>query len=123
MTFDWKEYLIVAQFLNKHLEKRPFSKEAAQRSGVSRAYYAAYCYARNKARDTQNFVPKKGAEDHGRLRDHFRRRKNFVIANILDELRQWRNQCDYDDSVENLDQLINAAIQNAEDIINKLNVD
>ena len=50
MSFDWKEYLNLAYFLSGRREKT-YSPEGGYRSAVSRAYYAAFCYARNHARD------------------------------------------------------------------------
>jgi len=35
----------------------------------------------------------------------------------LDEAREWRNQCDYDDEVEELKAIVQNAIENAEFII------
>ena len=66
MGFDWREYLILAQFLQGHSEIK-YSEEAARRAAVSRAYYAAYCHARNYARDKLNFVPERKGIDHGNL--------------------------------------------------------
>lgn len=40
------------------------------------------------------------ASDHARIREHFRSRGMTRIAGNLDRLRQWRNACDYDDSIE-----------------------
>lgn len=56
MTFNWKEYLEIAKFLkniNDSLSEKnaKFSTEAAYRVAISRAYYAAFCYARNHAKD------------------------------------------------------------------------
>jgi len=42
MNFDWSTYLAVA----RHLSSAPFAtehQEAALRSSISRAYYAAFC--------------------------------------------------------------------------------
>jgi hypothetical protein len=36
------------------------------------------------------------------LRDHFPARREHRLAQGLDRLRQWRNQCDYDADVERL---------------------
>ncbi len=58
MAFDWKEFHSLAQFLES-LQGSNFSAEAALRSSVSRSYYAAFCQARNSARDEQGFIPLK----------------------------------------------------------------
>ena len=61
MNFDWSEYLNLAQ----ELAGRPTSlsnEEARLRSAISRAYYAAFCKARNHLRDNENLLisPPKG---------------------------------------------------------------
>jgi hypothetical protein len=38
----------------------------------------------------------------------------------LDKLRQWRNQCDYDDTVTGLAPLLSSAIAEAQKIFNRL---
>ena len=119
MSFDWKEYLNLAYFLSGRREKT-YSPEGGYRSAVSRAYYAAFCYARNHARDNEGFKPSKSVEDHKKLRSHFRRNRKLEIASYLEDLRQWRNSCDYDDKVENLSQLLRSSLKTAEEIIYKL---
>lgn len=119
MAFDWKEYLDLARYLQGH-GGMSFSQEAAFRSSVSRAYYAAFCYARNYAVNKEGFIPKKTAADHERLRLHFQNRRKSDIADDLGDLRLWRNMCDYDDSVTNIKVLLSSAITQAQEIINKL---
>ena len=64
--------------------------------------------------------------EHTDLRDYYIvlgtvNRKLGDIADNLDELRQWRNFCDYDDDVmQNIDDLANNALDNAREIINAL---
>lgn len=116
MTFDWREYLKLAQYLQGDSE-HSFTKEAASRCAVSRAYYAAFCFARNYARDKQAFVLTGTAQDHALLRKHFQQRKMSEVANQLSELRQWRNFCDYDDTVKNLSMLLESSINEAEKLI------
>jgi hypothetical protein len=98
MPFDWKEYLELARFLQGQTGG-PFAAEAAFRSAVSRAYYAAFGHALQYAADYLGFVPRtrpeEKAQDHGRLRAHMARRRRRQVAETLDDLRQWRNECDY----------------------------
>ena len=119
MAFDWKEYLELARFLQGQ-SGTSYSQEAAYRSAVSRAYYAAFCHARNYARDRENFSPTGRAVDHQLVRKHFQQQGRIIIASELEDLRQWRNTCDYDDNVGNLNQLVQSALQSAQDIIEKL---
>jgi len=55
MAFDWREYFKLSQFLQG--QGVSFTQEAAFRCAVSRAYYAAFCHARNYARDRLGFSP------------------------------------------------------------------
>src|SRR5438045_3292460 len=61
--------------------------------------YAAFCYARNYARDHLGFPPREDAEDHGRLRAHLKQKRRRATADSLDRLREWRNACDYLDEL------------------------
>jgi len=119
MAFDWKEYLSLAYFLDRRSGTN-FSSEASSRAAISRAYYAAFCHARNYARDYDGFVPIMKVKDHEYVREHFRQNGQSNIAMCLDELRQWRNYCDYYDIVYALPQRLKSALQNAQDIIDKL---
>lgn len=119
MAFDWKEYLNLAYFL-EGLSETNFSQEAAFRCATSRAYYAAFCHARNYARDHENFSPTGTVAEHGLVRKHFREKGQIDIASKLEDLRQWRNPCDYDDVVGDLSQKLKSALQNAQEIIGKL---
>jgi hypothetical protein len=119
MAFDWSEYLTLARHLQGQVNGS-FGQEAALRCAISRAYYAAFCHARNYARDCQGFAPTYKAQDHGLVREHFKRRGNVIIATSLDQLRQWRNQCDYDDSIPNLALMCVGSILRAQEIIDFL---
>jgi hypothetical protein len=118
MPFAWIEYLTLARYLQHHVNSG-FAQEAALRCAVSRAYYAAYCHSRNYARDYQGFIPSNLGDDHGRVREHFKKR-NIRVAIALQKLRHWRNQCDYDDTVLGLTQIIQSAIAEAQNIFNRL---
>ncbi len=119
MPFDWKEYLNLARSLQKQ-KGNDYFQEAAFRSAISRAYYSAFCHARNYIRDGEGFIPYNNAMDHSRVRKHFERQRKFDISENLNELRRWRNHCDYEDTVDDLSNLLKDAIQNAQEIINKL---
>jgi len=122
MTFDRTEFLRLARDLQQRADAvgLPFAPEAAKRTAVSRAYYAAFCHARNYAERSLGFQRSGSGQDHASLRTYFRQQNDEVLEEIaahLDEVRTWRNQCDYDDEVEELDAIVRSAIQNAEFII------
>lgn len=120
MSFDWKEFLNFARVLNGEEDVQPVKKETAARCGVSRAYYAAFCYARVYA-NSKGFTPRENAEDHGRLRHWFKERRRYSIASQLDALREWRNACDYDDILDaDFDHMLTNSIRQAQKVIDSL---
>ncbi len=119
MCFHWREYLNLARCLQCK-GWFTYSDEAAYRCAVSRAYYAAFCHARNYARDRQQFPPAYQSEDHWKLRNHFTEQGRPDIANKLEDLHGWRKQCDYDDTVFNICNLVAGALARADEVINEL---
>ena len=94
MTFDWKAFLALAQNLQQQAAASP-EPESLLRSAVSRAYFGAYCHARNYAKDFLKFSPREDADDHGRLRAHLKDKRRKGDADRLEQLRQLRNSADY----------------------------
>jgi len=106
MPFNWKDYKEIADFLKEQGDNGVFS-EASYRSAVSRYYYAAFCHARNYARDGKEinvptYKPSYSGEDHRRIIEHY---KNYfkVFGNVhsnLYRLLELRGECDYNDEVD-----------------------
>jgi uncharacterized protein (UPF0332 family) len=96
MAFQWREFLIIAESLHTSGKGSQLPEEAAYRCVISRAYYAAFCHARDYAELHLGFVPKKKAIDHENLRKHLFRQGMGTISTKLDQLREWRNDSDYD---------------------------
>jgi len=69
MSFDWIDYLKLAQALQANPDI-PGPKEASLRSAASRAYYAAFKSAVNFAR-SEGFEPKYTGEDHWSIKRHY----------------------------------------------------
>ncbi len=63
MAFEWKAYVDLARELEKQA-LGAVDKEALYRTVISRAYYGAFCHARNYAQAKHKFHPKGEAEDH-----------------------------------------------------------
>lgn len=114
--FDWREYLELAKAL-AGMQTAGYSQEAAERSAVSCAYYAAFGCARNYAENALGFTPQAGSEDHRRLREHFRQQGLLRLASDLNRLRAWRNACDYERQVAQLSNYVRVGIQLASTII------
>jgi len=114
--FDWREYLELAKAL-AGIQSAGYCQEAAERAAVSRAYYAAFGWARNYAESELGFVPQSGSEDHRRLREHLRQQGLMRIASDLNRLRAWRNACDYERRVPQLPNYVRNSFQIASNII------
>jgi uncharacterized protein (UPF0332 family) len=118
MTFDWYQYLVLAEYLYDNRDTFP-DREACLRAAISKAYYAAFCSARNYARDFDRLVLDESAQDHGSVKKHYIRApdpKNRQVGNSLDRLRDLRNQADYSDSIEKLEELAKAAISQSKQV-------
>lgn len=122
MAFDWSEYLLFARKISG--EAVCCSEEAELRSAISRAYYAAFCCARNRARDALGFVPSGKGVDHQRVPEFYARRGATDIERWLKALRESRNTCDYFDTMpatsEGLPHMLSMAIADAQAVIGAL---
>lgn len=118
MPFDWSDYLGIARFLDS--DAPPDLVEAAGRCAVSRAYYASFGHARRYASRHLGFKPIFNAKDHERLATHFKTNGRIDVADDLDTMRDWRNNCDYDDTVGVLSLLVLNSFEGAERILQVL---
>jgi uncharacterized protein (UPF0332 family) len=119
MLFDWKEYLDISRYLYGN-SSIPITRESSLRAAVSRAYYAAFCHARNYAIYKFSFEPSGHGTDHSALRRHYAKTRLSAINNPLDHLQQWREQCDYDDEIENIESMCLSAIDAADQVFKRL---
>ena len=122
MSFDWSEYLNLAQELAGQATGTS-SQEAKWRSAISRAYYAAFCEARNHLRDKERHSIPRGVEVHGYVRNQFKKSPDKVrkgVGENLNRLRIDRNKADYDDTVAGLSADTKKALKLAERVISKL---
>jgi len=121
-VFDWRDFLSLAETLGG-IQGSTITvtiEEAAYRSAVSRAYYAAFCHAKAYAVQHLGFRPSNTPSDHGRLAWHFLARGMPLIRQYLDDLRDWRNMCDYDDVVPDLSKKVEDALKEAALVIQAL---
>ena len=121
MTFDWAEYLALAQELAGQAGGAA-GPEARLRSSVSRAYYAAFCNARNFLRDVKHVsIPRENV--HSFVISLFQRgadNNEKKVGADLDRLRRARNQADYDDSLPNVQQVMKSTLLQAQQAISTL---
>lgn len=121
MSFDWSEYLRLAQeLLGQNVY--PAGQEARQRAAASRAYFAAFCEARNRLLAEGHHLPK-GYDVHKAVREQFRASSDKMrkkISQDLHRLRTDRNKADYDDHVQGLAAMAIADVQLSQAVIQKI---
>ena len=124
MNLDWSEYFNLAK------ELAETSKEAELRSAVSRAYYSAFCLARNYWRDIQQ-DPRLSRNKTYDINDHQYVAEEFIhnqsksqtmieIGQNLNRLRKMRNKADYEDIIFYLKKEARTALMLAQNIISAL---
>ncbi len=115
MPFDWKEYLRLAEELSTRQE------DAALRSAISRAYYAAFCSARNHLQKQGEPLSRSG-DSHKAVWESFQRkgRSYATIYQHSHRLKNDRRKADYEDEVRNLSESVVAALRSANAILHWL---
>ena len=116
MAFNWSEFLVLAQELAQRRE------EAALRSAVSRAYYAAFGKARAFL-EAEGVSFAADAGDHAQVWETFRASSNDVRYYIGEDgfvLRNNRNRADYDADVSDIQARAQRAVRKAETIFRSL---
>jgi hypothetical protein len=116
--FDFREFLNLAWFLTN--SDAICSKEAKSRSAVSRAYYAAFNKTRFFLKEWYGFSFSPNHEVHQEVIDDTLMIGLDEVAKELTALRGWRNQCDYDESVAGLADILYNAIDQAQQVIDSV---
>jgi uncharacterized protein (UPF0332 family) len=121
MPFDWDEYLT----LSKKIAARTATNEALKRTAVSRAYYAVAHIADIYARTRLSWPGVgRGGGWHSSLAQFYRNQLSNTsfqeVGSKLRTLRDLREECDYDDTITNINGNLSLAISEAEDIKNLL---
>ena len=110
MSFDWATFLTCAESLARAQD------EAAKRSAISRAYYAAYHVVRVFFRLT----PPQGSDSHKFVWDAVMsdsRREIQALGRKGDRLKVRRKTADYEGTFSDLNYYTNDAIETARRII------
>ena len=108
MAFDWSQYLLLAEALAEQKDN-----EAALRSAVSRAYYAAFCLAREHLLNTHILYrsrPRRPRLSHRTVWLTYQRDIDLRIGMDGNRLRELRNLVDYEDAVPELDNAVRSAL-------------
>ncbi len=114
MAFDWADYLTLA----KELATR--DDEAAQRSAMSRAYYAAFHSARSFLRQEGVSISNPGLGEHKSVWDAFQNSRDdqrIQIGQRGERLRLFRNRADYDNRLPNLTLFVKTTLITSEQVI------
>ncbi len=95
--------------------------EAHERAAVSCAYYAMFCTARNELIDTMDeYSPPKCGSEHKYVWDSYKEnrhpRGSREIGVIGNRLRRYRNEADYCDVIANLPDLVENAMDDAQEL-------
>ena len=118
MTFDWAEYLTLAEAL--YANRKTFSnEEACSRSAISRALLCRL-YDRFTKAKTDGIVLT-NREQHKSVRRHFANgtdQDRQSIGSWLDRLQDNRLQADYTDEITgNIDSMTQVSLQGAKKVI------
>lgn len=123
MTFLWSQFVEIAEYLKNQGDINQIPQEAAYRCSVSRAYYGAYRYALDYAKDVGDYIPSYDGKDHKNLRIWFKDNQKGQINRKLGRLHQWRKECDYNEpfqQIPNLSMCVRNSISEAKCVIENL---
>ena len=114
MAFDWTRFLVLAEELGQRR-----NDAAAQRTAISRAYYAAYCSARLRLRQDGVVIPPTSAAHrvvwNRYLTANAQHRRAIGVTG--ERLRRARNRADYDDYFPQLAGTVRISLARARYII------
>src|SRR5579884_44771 len=123
MSFNWTDYLTLAQELTSRSAPSPL-QEAYLRCAISRAYYAAFCQARNRLIYKDGYIMPSRANPHKVVIEEFENssdKTRSYIGTLLRNLRSVRNIVDYEDKYRgNLSGRTRAVLREAEEVIRLL---
>jgi len=115
---DWEGF----QKLAKKLVK--VNNEAILRSAINRSYFAAFQMSVLFAESNYSFVRNRTGEDHIRIINEFRTKRNPIIKKTsrkLDRLRDNRRKADYVETISVTQPLAQLSVDTADKIIQALN--
>jgi uncharacterized protein (UPF0332 family) len=110
--FDPEDFLNLAQAM--HYSASP--NHATLRTVISRAYYAAFLSARDRA----GLGDYQGGDIHKSVIDYYLKCRKFTLANRLKSLRERRNKADYDLACEIMARDSGEALRLAREVIKEL---
>jgi uncharacterized protein (UPF0332 family) len=122
VTFPWSEFSRLASWLVDEGSRCP-SEEAAHRSAISRAYYAAFRTALDWGERRKLLKPTGTGADHEAVIGTLRRQVSPVAKRTgvqLDRLRRQRARADYEAVFLNVAREARAAVAEADSVLQQL---
>jgi len=122
MSFDWREYLALAEALVQGRTTLA-PEEACCRAAISRAYYAVYGVARTQARDHAGLQVPATSDAHQQVGVHYRTGptpRHRAIGEHLRQLRRARNRADYADQLARPVATAQWAVRQARQVLRQL---
>lgn len=120
-AFEWNELIDLAHSIRNSAGLG--SAEAINRSAISRAYYGAFCLARNKGVNEGWISINNTGRDHEIVKNYYKGSSNRTKMNIgvaLERLHVYRKYADYDDLCCDSENKAQACINRAQTIRDQL---
>ena len=111
--FDWNDFKTLAE------ELRQRNDEAAQRTAISRVYYAVYWRARNFL-ESEGFVLRQHEASHVQIWNEYKQKSgqtNKAVGKLGSELHRFRVQADYVADVKDVKKLTRDSFKLAENVL------
>ncbi len=111
--FDWNDFKTLAE------ELRQRNDEAAQRTAISRVYYAVYWRARNFL-ESEGFTLRQYEASHIQIWNEYKQKAgqtNKAVGKFGSELHRFRVQADYVAEVKDIKKLVNDSFKLAENVL------
>ncbi len=122
ISFIWTDFLDLAKELTGKSDIDTI-KEAMQRTAISRAYYASFGFARVFIENKYSISFESSFNIHSDIQDWFINNNNRECRRIgskLQRLRKFRNQADYDNQMDRIDEIVEHSLVYSSYIIDKL---
>jgi len=119
MSFNWLHFLDLALKLYEQAGNSK-QRDAHLRTSISRAYYATYHQSRQHLKTKEGISVSKSLNAHKQVRSEFKRRKQYRIEENLYRMRGYRNNADYEDTFENLEETAQQKIILAKQVLSCL---
>jgi len=122
--FDWSDYLVLARELGSS-RPVPAPREARLRASISRAYYAAFCSAKNHLRDVDGDTGIPDQDVHTYVRAKFANSPTVArqrVGSDLDRLFRARVFADYFDEFPGVRQKTVISLEYASRVLHNLSL-